>query len=641
MPQDSAKRYLETTRYEYGAWGSGVQQAHAQTIRTNIAEAGNALSTSSIFRDVNGFVSGTEQMQGPAFTRSFVNDAQGRALYVNQAGHVQRQLIVNGEVLARYGDAAEEVTPSGQSPKFAAVGDFNLLNAPLQPQQTTTAPSSYTVTEGDTLQAIARTLLGDANLWYRIAEANALTVSADAPLPSGLTLNIPQLTLNASNVNTFEPYDPTQVLGKTDPQMPALPAPKKKGGWFSSLVSIVVAVVLSMCGLGAIAVAVLSNIAGQAAGLITGTQDKFSWKSVAQSAISAGVTMGLDSAGLTVNTSNATFNAVANAAIANTITQGVNVATGLQDKFSWTNVAASAVGAGVGHMVGSAMGLNDPGFKNQSFAQQLGARLVKGLAAGTATAVARGGKVAIQQIAVDAFGQTLGESLAESMTGIQNTPQQKFRQAELKQQEALEDYAWRMDNDRMYEAQGTVPGGGTWEDEEAMFGYPPKAAPYSTPLLNQASKLRVELSGVGWTGDFKLEDGTWVHKPGDGDGATRMVQVPAGSPAPNVPGYVIDTEGRVFAGVRDVTYLPATTSSAQADFRRDEIERMNDDAASGYSSDSWVWTGVPASQSPEPVPQINTDWNLRGTAGFSGVNTWDAYRRVDVAATSRTHPEPR
>jgi hypothetical protein len=45
--------------------------------------------------------------------------------------------------------------------------------------------------------------------------------------------------------------------------------------------------------------------------------------------------------------------AVVRSAASSAISQGINVALGLQDKFSWAAVAASAVGAGVGHKVGN------------------------------------------------------------------------------------------------------------------------------------------------------------------------------------------------------------------------------------------------------------------------------------------------
>jgi hypothetical protein len=163
---------------------------------------------------------------------------------------------------------------------------------------------------------------------------------------------------------------------------------------------------------GAIGGAV-GSIAGQAVGMAIGAQDEFSWTGVALGALSGGFAKGLNGVDFTGSGAlDSTGNVIARAAVGSALTQGVAVATGLQRSFDWRGVAASAVGAGVGQAVGGAMGMNDKGFGDLSFGEQFGARLVTGLAAGTATAIARGGRIAVQQIATDAFGNALGDSLA-------------------------------------------------------------------------------------------------------------------------------------------------------------------------------------------------------------------------------------
>ena len=72
---------------------------------------------------------------------------------------------------------------------------------------------NYTVVGGETLKTIARNVLGDSSLWWRIAEANGLAVSGDGELQAGQTLSIPKLALNANNADTFQPYDPSRVTG--------------------------------------------------------------------------------------------------------------------------------------------------------------------------------------------------------------------------------------------------------------------------------------------------------------------------------------------------------------------------------------------------------------------------------------------
>jgi len=103
--------------------------------------------------------------------------------------------------------------------------------------------------------------------------------------------------------------------------------------------------------------------------------------------------------------------AVARAAIGNALTQGVAVVTGLQDHFDWAGVAASAVGAGVGYGVSSVVGPALAGSPMGNFA----ARALTGLAAGAAVNAMRGGKVSIQQVATDAFGNALGGSFVDMM----------------------------------------------------------------------------------------------------------------------------------------------------------------------------------------------------------------------------------
>lgn len=80
---------------------------------------------------------------------------------------------------------------------------------------------SYTVVGGETLKTIARNVLGDSSLWWRIAEANGLAVSGDGELQAGQTLSIPKLALNANNADTFQPYDPSRVTGSLDSVLPA------------------------------------------------------------------------------------------------------------------------------------------------------------------------------------------------------------------------------------------------------------------------------------------------------------------------------------------------------------------------------------------------------------------------------------
>ncbi|MDT0136875.1 LysM peptidoglycan-binding domain-containing protein [Acidovorax sp. PRC11] len=132
---------------------------------------------------------------------------------------MQRQLVANGEVLARYGDAptTEQSTKPTNNPVYVDTADFRLQAPAMKLKNQSLDPVAYTVVGGETLKDIARKVLGDASLWWRIAEANSLAVSGDGALTAGQTLTILKLSLNANSVETFQPYDPSQAMGSMDP----------------------------------------------------------------------------------------------------------------------------------------------------------------------------------------------------------------------------------------------------------------------------------------------------------------------------------------------------------------------------------------------------------------------------------------
>ncbi|MGD7104918.1 hypothetical protein ACQCS3_24965, partial [Ralstonia pseudosolanacearum] len=271
--------------------------------------------------------------------------------------------------------------------------------------------------------------------------------------------------------NTFAPYDPSKVEGSTSPNLPA-PSSDDGGGCgvIGQVIMIVVAVVATIYTAGAaagalgaaeagagagvagagagstfglgtsvlagtatgltgvqtVAVAAVAGAVGsaasQAVGNLIGAQHGFSWGQVAMGAVGAGVTAGVGAAAAGSGTwlgaqgTNATGIAagVGRAAIGSVVTQGVSVAVGLQDHFSWQSVAASAVAGGVGAAVGGMAGSALGGSGLSAGVQRVVAGTAAGIAAGTTAAVMRGGRVEIAQIAADAFGNALGSSLAEA-----------------------------------------------------------------------------------------------------------------------------------------------------------------------------------------------------------------------------------
>ncbi|EZP49891.1 hypothetical protein BW39_04651 [Delftia sp. RIT313] len=330
---------------------------------------------------------------------------------------------------------------------------------------------NYTVVGGETLKTIARNVLGDSSLWWRIADANGLAVSGDGELTAGQTLSIPKLALNANNADTFQPYDPSRVTGSLDS---VLPAPAGQGGGCGALgkiimvaVAVVVAAMvgpaitaalqnaafaslgsgaLSSAGfatlasaapvLGTAAGATLGSITSQAAGNLMGVQDGFSWKQVGLAAIAGGVSGGLQGMNFTSATAidggAASFgNVIARATVGNVLSQGIGVVTGLQDRFDWKSVAASAAGGAVGSYVGEQLKSPDL-FKGwDTSVAELVRGSISGFAAGTAAAVAHGGRISIQQVATDAFGNALGSSLLDHLSNPGTTASQPASSSQL------------------------------------------------------------------------------------------------------------------------------------------------------------------------------------------------------------------
>jgi hypothetical protein len=277
-----------------------------------------------------------------------------------------------------------------------AYADFAQNYDPINSYYQGAAGGSYRVNQGDTLQRIAQSLYGDSSLWYKIAEANGL--SAAAALVEGQTLVLPTGVLNAkNNAGTFKPYNAGEAIGDLSPSTPQPPKKPKCGVFGQILLAVIAIAVVAIAGpaiigapavfgaggavttaatgltavfggaaaaagsAAAIGAAVVGGaIAGaagsvisQGVGVALGIQEKFSWKAVGLAAIGGAVGGGIN-AGFGKATD--ILGAVARGAAGNAITQGIGVATGLQNKFSWAGVAAAGIAAGVGFQVGKWLG---------------------------------------------------------------------------------------------------------------------------------------------------------------------------------------------------------------------------------------------------------------------------------------------
>ncbi|RZL03690.1 MAG: RHS repeat protein [Rubrivivax sp.] len=449
--------YTADTYYAYQWWDDAKQLAiTTQEYNPSINKDLNKWKPGTSFfnYDVNGHASSVEDVVGKRSLR-YATNAQGLILVRDEIANATVNKTQNffyfdgariGEVgndaTARNVDYAQALASQPTDRKTAyknfrpiATSDFDQNYTPISPTYPGFTSAGYTAQGGEKLQDVAQAVWGDASLWYLLADANGLT--STTPLVAGQVLVVPNKVTNIHNNSTTKAvYNAAEAMGDTSPTLPDAPPPpkpKKGCGGIGQILMVVVAVVATamtgfllgpalLTALGPVMATIASaavagavgSIASQVVGLVTGDVKKFSWSSVATSAISAAVTAGVGGA---VGAANTLAGAMASAAVSNVATQGVLMAVGLQKKFSWTAVAASAAGAGASFGAGELLqgaGVNIG--PNGSFGEKLVAGTVKGMAGGWAGAMARHEKPDWSAIAAQSFGSALGDAVVGSIT---------------------------------------------------------------------------------------------------------------------------------------------------------------------------------------------------------------------------------
>ena len=318
----------------------------------------------------------------------------------------QYYFFANGNMIGTFGQLQKNGT-------FEA--NFDVNYTPISSAYPSAVPSTVVAQTGDTLRSIAAKVFGDASLWYVIAEENGLT-NPDEDLPDGMQLRIPNQVVSLSNTSdSFKPFNPADAIGDTTPTLPDPPAPKGGCGVLGMIIMIVVMIVVSVVTAGAAAV-LMASMAGQTlalgtaitaaatgslgaalatagvassmiggmvlgaavvggamgsavsqgVGIAIGAQEKFSWKQVAVSALTAAVTFGVGKGMDALNVGTRGIGMVTRAVANNVAGQGVNMAMGLQKKFDWRGVVTAAISAPMANFIGdkfsgTAFSSNGPG----------------------------------------------------------------------------------------------------------------------------------------------------------------------------------------------------------------------------------------------------------------------------------------
>ena len=360
--------------------------------------------------DVNGNRVGIYDITGNITThsRGFGYDNEGHILrkYDDVAVHT---LIANGIQLG--------------TDDAASVGDLANPYESVNGRSLTSGPGYYSVqNDGETWQSIAKNAWGDSKLWYAIAEINPA-----GPVHKGDLVKLPARPNTINNdASTFKPYDPSGLVGSTVPNLPS--AYKDNCGGYgrilSTIVTIIVQIVVTRISYSPTLGAAAGNVAGQFVGNLAGSQDGFSVKSFATSVAASYISQGVN------NGSTSAFQA---AVVSNLATQSLAVATHQQQGFSWRSTVAAGIGAEVGEYIGGKLDVNGTAPSTLD-GKDFGLRLLKSFAAGAATAIAGGGRVSVVQVATDAFGNALGESLA----GAANDAATRARYANVENQSQAE-----------------------------------------------------------------------------------------------------------------------------------------------------------------------------------------------------------
>ncbi|MDP1610304.1 MAG: LysM peptidoglycan-binding domain-containing protein [Sulfuritalea sp.] len=611
--------------------------------------------------DRNGNLTAVSETFATSKNRGFVTD---------QAGHILRK-TENGKT-QNYFYAGDK--PLGSSGALTGA-DFDFNYTPVSEQYPASTPGSYVVSAGDTLRGIALAVFGDAQLWYLIADANGLKTDAD--LTAGRNLTIPNKVTNLRNAaDTYKPYAPGAIIGDTRPTLPDPPPPpvySSSGGGggcggFGAILVAVIAVVAVVMTAGALAAPMagvtgrtfsvgmsalgagisgagiagagaagglgfagfaiagaVGSIASQAVGMAIGVQEEFSWGAVAMGALSS---VAGGAAGKIVGTSfgpaGGFGNMVARAVVGSVITQGVGVAVGLQKEFSWSGVAAAGVSAGVGQAVGSSTVFGD-----NTFARDLTARL----ASGAARQVVSGGKANWANVAADAFGNAIANSLGYRATAVGNAQQ------------------------------GAALEGAT--ARATMGSVPPMGSTKTAQPINEF--LSDDPEGTGWVPpELRGRNDLNFYRQRDmGYGQTEVTLDDGETGAPTIPGktWTGDSKLQMIGGdarvqltyVDNASVLEQSILTGANGFGGDPLRR-ND----GIYQDNNVWSypvslndGVEVAATPEPAMtpreiaafDAQNGWNWQWNAGGqSALGLWDTqqrmnYHKANVAARDAALPK--
>ncbi|MFA0812390.1 hypothetical protein [Microbulbifer epialgicus] len=303
--------------------------------------------------DSNGHIRRVYDVEGKRAI-AYVTDKEGRTLVreeinddgQNNLGREMRHFyyfnghavgdVGNDQVPSRYdyvkalaqaeGAGNRHLNSNGDHVQAVQSADFDQNYQPINPNYPTASYSSYEAQGGETLQSVAAMVWGDSSLWYLLADANGM--KGDEVLTKGQRLELPNVVTNIhNNSDTFRPVDGALQMGDTAPTLPDVPPPPPVDdggcGALGMILVIVVAVVATVFTAGALAPLVTGVVSSGFAGTMA-----------------AGASLLAGGAGFGFAAVGAAFTAGAVGSIAS---QATAIGLGMQEGFSWSDVAVGGL----------------------------------------------------------------------------------------------------------------------------------------------------------------------------------------------------------------------------------------------------------------------------------------------------------
>jgi hypothetical protein len=310
--------FKNTYTYSY-SFKAGALREGGVEVESNLSNSTTTHQRNTY--DGRGNLVWQRSIDGPGNTEMVFFDYDGSGHVLDKAKidlPPSRQAISDDKYDSFFYNSSGEAIGNVPSSSFAATSaslhaNFGIGFTPVSPTYPSSQPSTYAIVAGDTLASIAKSFLGDAQLWYLIADANGLTAGPADSLDSeaGRSLRIPNVVANLrNNADTFSPYNPDTIIANT-PWVGAPLPPPGPSDWEMAVqhlapilgiaTSMVLAVALSELGpLGAGIAAAAGAAASQSIQVGVGGKDPTDlafWGNVGEAGLIGSVAGGLSTLG--------------------------------------------------------------------------------------------------------------------------------------------------------------------------------------------------------------------------------------------------------------------------------------------------------------------------------------------------------